>query len=414
MNRLAGESFLLDHYYAESLDLERQWESFFSGRFPQPDPAVPKTSVEGETPFGRLRERGVRTLLLTDDVRLAERCPAEFDEIVRLRLPDAAAPAESFQETGFAVAMAQLYEMACELEEETLLWCHLRGFSRGWDFPMPYREMYVEEEDPSPFRGVAVPRMRMASDQDPDRLRSLQEAYAGGLTLLDEGISSLHSALVEGEFGPETLFLFGGTRGFPLGEQGVVIGTESEEGIPERGEWSEEELPEPLSMESVHLPMMIRFPDGAGEMRRSDLFIQPRDLLPTLLDWWNETSSEKAAEPLPISRGRSFLTEIMVPTGRPAEHFRDRLLVVSADGQRGVRTPGWWLHCPDRTDSTDFMGWRLYLKPDDYWEINDVSGRCPEVIEQFLPVLEELEQAVQSEKSIDLSPLPEVLLHGYQ
>jgi arylsulfatase A-like enzyme len=411
MNRLASESLLCDRYYAETLALERQWEAFFSGRFPNP-PGETDKGVS-EAPLTRMQNNGVRTLLVTDDARLADLARQwRFDEIIQLQLPEVSEPVDAFDNTGFAVATAQLYEIARQLNEETLLWCHLQGFSRQWDFPMAYREMLMEEGDPPPFDGTRISRSLLIPEDDPDRLRAYQEAYAGGIAVLDESIAWLHAALREGEFGAETLFLFGATRGFPLGEHRLLIGTEMEEDRDSKQ--PDDKLRELIAMESVHLPLMVRFPDGTARMQRSDLLLQPRDVLLTILDWWAGERSEPMDSEAPFWKGKSFLPSIDgVATPLAPESFRDRLLIVSDDGQRGLRTPAWWLHCRKDFEHKGEEACRLYLKPDDYWEINDVADRCPEVVEQLIPVLEELEKTIQSCSSENLTPLPEILKVGY-
>ena len=53
--------------------------------------------------------------------------------------------------------------------------------------------------------------------------------------------------------------------------------------------------------------------------------------------------------------------------------LRDRLCLAGGDGQRTIRTPAWYLRSAGEPE--------LFAKPDDRWEVNNVTCRCPEVVE---------------------------------
>jgi hypothetical protein len=54
----------------------------------------------------------------------------------------------------------------------------------------------------------------------------------------------------------------------------------------------------------------------------------------------------------------------------------------------------------------------LYVKPDDRWEVNNVTVRCLDVVECLQDALIQYDQAVQSGRTSDLPPLSDVLLRG--
>jgi hypothetical protein len=54
----------------------------------------------------------------------------------------------------------------------------------------------------------------------------------------------------------------------------------------------------------------------------------------------------------------------------------------------------------------------LYVKPDDAWEVNEVSDRVPHVVEEMLAALDNFEQVVQNADDAALAPLSEALRDG--
>jgi hypothetical protein len=47
----------------------------------------------------------------------------------------------------------------------------------------------------------------------------------------------------------------------------------------------------------------------------------------------------------------------------------------------------------------------LYAKPDDRYEVNDVAGRCREMAEQLMAVLDETARFLASDSNGELAPL---------
>jgi hypothetical protein len=83
---------------------------------------------------------------------------------------------------------------------------------------------------------------------------------------------------------------------------------------------------------------------------------------------------------------------------------RDRLVVAGADRERAIRTPAWYLR---KTEPPE-----LYVKPDDFWEVNDVAVRCQEVVECLLDAADRFEQTIYSGSVADLPALSDVLVEG--
>jgi len=128
---------------------------------------------------------------------------------------------------------------------------------------------------------------------------------------------------------------------------------------------------------------------------RSQALVEPADLWATLLDWWRVDGVPAA----PTARS------VMPIVRQECDALRDRLCVV-AGAERAIRTPAWYLRSGDEPE--------LFAKPDDRWEVNDVTSRCQEVVEGLQEALRQYEQAISAGTAIELPPLGEVLRNGLE
>jgi arylsulfatase A-like enzyme len=156
----------------------------------------------------------------------------------------------------------------------------------------------------------------------------------------------------------EWLVMLLGARGFPLGEHRRIGGVDPR-----------------LYGEQLHIPWLVRLPDGAGRLGRGGELTTPLDLMPTLLDWLGDVASDIRLD------GTSILP--LVTHSRSA--WRDSVVSVSQGGQRAIRTAEWCL----RRDAPNNEPGELYVRPDDRWEANDVAKLCPSVEEQLTGTMEE-------------------------
>ncbi len=324
---LATESVVFDRYYTDSMDLEKIFDSLWCD-FPR-----------------NMREKGYRTILLTDDSDVSLHASANgFSEVHRLETPNADVPVDSPEQTLFFEAFATVVELLENRSGPFFFWLHLRGWRGPWDFPMEERASYQAEDDPEPYSGAAPPSIDAESELDPDDLQAVMEAYGGGVSILDAALDGLLDSLREGELGENTVFVFGSTRGFSLGEH-RRIGTD-----------------ERLYGENVQLPLMIRFPDGFGATLRSPILFQPGDFRRFLAD-------------LP-----GFQTLL----GEERESFQESLSILGEHGETARITPEWFLRkIPVVTEHGETTRIELYVKPDDRWEVNDVADRCVDLLEDW-------------------------------
>ena len=382
LDRLAAESFVFDHALADSPRLEAWCRSCWHGwhairRNPPPE--------DRPTLLDLLDSAGVSAALVTDEPAVARHPLATgFDELVEIDPPEHREPAHRVEQTHVARCFAQTIDWLQEAREARgplLLWCHLTGLGGPWDAPREFRRAYVEEGDPPPRNTAEVPRMRLAEDYDPDELLWVTQAYAGQVSLLDTCVGALLEFLDESPMGAETLLVLLSARGFPLGEH-LRVGS----------------CDEALYGELVQVPWMMRFPDGLGAAARSQALVEPGDLWATLLAWWQiagRPDAPTAQSLLPVVR-------------EEVATLRDRLLVVADGLEQAIRTPAWYLRESGGAEE-DTAGVELFAKPDDRWEVNDVSDRCHEVVDGLREVFVQSERFLQTGQMSDLPPLEEIL-----
>ena len=100
----------------------------------------------------------------------------------------------------------------------------------------------------------------------------------------------------------------------------------------------------------------------------------------------------------------------------------DRACVVAADEQVFV-SPAWSLRVlneagtagEERAESASGIEAEkkpeLFVKPDDWVEVNNVADRCPEIVERMQTAMAEFIQACEAKTPAVLAPLPDELVH---
>jgi len=442
LDRLAAESFLADRYYVGTTDPVRQCRSWWGGVHalaPSSEPTI----------MTQLHAAGYRTVLVTDDPEIAYFPEAgDFSDVQLLLTPENTEPCDEIDATHLCGTLATIAATAESLAQSGLpycLWCHLRGFDAIWDFPLFLREKYRGEDDPQPYAGVTPPfwkcRMQNAecrmtedsssdllSDQMDDDRQAVVSAYAGGVTMFDELLEMLMEPLRSGDWGEETLFLLAGTRGVLFGEYGIL-------GIPPAGAaWGE-----PLASALVQVPLAIRFPDGLGATVRSDALLQPSDLTRLFYEWlelpWPETLPGTAApgpnmldliREMPHNRRDRLLIVASQPqpesqSGTEWQPGTERGAVTGAPERRAascLATPSWFLTELDPSVDNPAGPWdgqfALYVKPDDRWDVNNITDRCVEIVGQLVEVRDDLFRRLRTNPAAPAESLPIMLRERYQ
>jgi len=401
LDRLAAESLLADQALIDSPRLETIYRGYWQGLHAmQPD----KAGRGGIALPAALREAGIATTLITDESAVAGQPLADaFDDRVWIDPADRAG-ALNAAEAIDATEMARLFATAIDsLDQQPVgddaapfcMWIHSRGMAGPWDAPLALRRSLVEEDDPQPPDTVDVPCRMLAggddtdgddpNDYDPDELFGVVCGYAGQVMLLDQCIGALVERLRESRLDENTLLVVLGTRGFPLGEHRRIGAVD-----------------EALYSELLHVPWLMRLPDGTGATTRSASFVQPADLSATLLDWFK----------IDVAPRTIFGKSLLSLARGEGERVCDRACMIGDDGQRAIRTSAWYLRQPSVAGAVpiDTQACELYAKPDDRWDVNEVANRCPDVVDEMAGALAQFEQALQSDEPTEISPLSESLV----
>jgi arylsulfatase A-like enzyme len=395
LDGLAAEGVVFDRHFADAADPAGARRAWRSGRYHLPLPAGAPEAPPGDEPdlLASLRARGVHTRLIVDASRPA---PAEFeagwDEVARAQ-PSAE---HSGLETALQLTDAALKRLA--RRDDWLLWLDLATLLPPWDVPEEFREPYFtteepedeeaedeeEEEEPEDEDGPLTPVEGVPDeviDPDDDELfLRLQTSYAAAVSYLDAGIGQLLESLAERRLTDEVALLLTSDLGLALGEHGVVGA-----GRPL------------LHEEVLHLPLILRLPGGAERGRRVEALTQAVDLAPTVAGLFGAAlPGAHGHDLLPLARGQG-------PAVRPYACAGRR------DGEGvgwALRTPEWAFLLPVQ-GSGDARAPRLYVKPDDRWEVNDVLQHHLEFADRLGETLRGFVAATAAPGPLQVPPLPD-------
>jgi len=104
----------------------------------------------------------------------------------------------------------------------------------------------------------------------PEELNHIKMLYAGKVTLCDHWIGRLLDKVKEMGMYDDTMIIFTTDHGAPFGEHGTI--KKAEPGLYE---------------ELVHIPLIIRHPEGLGSGKRFDAMVETTEIFPTILDFLN-------------------------------------------------------------------------------------------------------------------------------
>lgn len=373
LNRMAGQSLLLENAIADAPRLPGVYWSYWQGLHAG-DGARPGN--DSACLPAEAAAHGYRTLLVTDEAEVAEHSlAAAFGQLTVLPPPNARHAAKDVADTGIAELFAAAIEKLVGLTPPFLLWVHARGLQGPWDAPGRFRERFADEDDPTPPEFVEVPSWEAGSNDDPDRLLGVMQAYAGQVAVVDVCLGVLWDALQSLPFAQSTLLMFTSPRGFALGEHGRVGPVD-----------------DALYGELLHVPWLIHAPGTDLAAARGHLLVQPPDLHATLAAWLGLSGDRPG-------RGRNLLSAS--PDQLLDSHSRTDRAFATAPGQYALRTPAWFLRQAENEPP------QLFAKPDDRWEVNEVADRCAEVVALLQQEYETLRRSVPGEP---LADLPDVLV----
>ncbi len=144
-----------------------------------------------------------------------------------------------------------------------------------WDPPRWYVNLY----DPG-YEGeeVIYPAYGPCDYLSKAELRHVRALYAGEVTLVDRWIGMLLQKVGDLGLLDSTAIVFTTDHGFYLGEHGLIgksiIRDKFSQAVP-------------LYEDMTRIPLIVRLPKAEGGGRRCDAFVQPADIMPTILELAN-------------------------------------------------------------------------------------------------------------------------------
>jgi hypothetical protein len=352
LDGLAAEGVVFDQHFADQADAagaRRAWRTGCYG-------FVPRDEAAGAPPdlLALLRAAGVNTFLIRDGSRAAPPESAIGWQDVRTVLAEGGdgtpleRTLEAAQETLEGLAGRDGW-LVC-VEFGTLL--------PPWDLPDDYRDRYCEpdDEDAEPLIPLTRPVVGPIDPADEAIFLRLQRTYAAAVSYLDAGLGLLFDDLRERGQLDDLLVVVTTDHGQALGEHGVVG--------PCRA-WPHEEL--------IHLPLLLRLPGGAESGRRVPHLTQAVDLMPTLVDAFGL--------PPAVVHGHS-LWPLALGRGEAVRTYACASLRCGEEVGWALRTPAWAFLLPAQSAAADPPP-RLYVKPDDRCEVNDVRQHHLELVEHL-------------------------------
>jgi arylsulfatase A-like enzyme len=385
---------VFDQHFADAADPAGARRAWRSGRYRLPGPTPAPETESGPDLLAALRAC-IHTALVLDDSRPApEEFAAGWDEVVRVAPSEDATPLEATLDAA-AAALERLGR-----RDDWLLWIDLATPLPPWHVPEEFQAPYfaegpaeneeAEEEEPTeedeepeePLTPLTEVDAGPIDPEDDHLYLSLQTSYAAAVTYLDAGVGQLLEALACLPDGGEVLVLFTTDCGQSLGEHGVVG--------PVRP-WPHDEV--------IHLPMLLRLPGGTEAGRRVAALTQAVDLALTLADHFNAILYGA-----PHGHSLLLLAQGATESVRP---YACAGLRVGDEIEWALRTPEWAVLLPAQAGAdAPARGPRLYVKPDDRWEVNDVRQHHLELAERLEQTLRDFVTAACQPGPLQTPPLP--------
>ncbi len=368
---LAAESITFERAAAEATDLPLATRSFLSGRHP-----LACQANEAYPALAGCREAGVDCWLLTDDVQLQQSLEAGqspladcFDHVVALSAGADFADqlAGEIDETHLANCFAQVLQELPQRSPPFLLIVHLTSLSGVWDAPMALREKHRDEEDPDLPELVRPPNFSSEDAAiDPDEIHGFTCAYAAQLETLDTCLDVLLEEARQDGMLDNMLVCVSGLRGYPLGHHGWV------------GQHTDH-----LFSDATSVPLFLRIPHFTAGPFRAHQLVSPRQIVPWIADWLTGQSETAEDEALPSLECR----------------------VTIGETTRTITTPAWLMIDDGETQ-------RLFVKPDDRWDVNPVQDRCHWIVEELLQLIELASGQLANDEPLAVGSLADELVSG--
>ncbi len=301
-----------------------------------------------------------RSVFVSDCAATAQSAQeAQFETIIDIanELDSTNHIANEIGQTRAASFFSAALEAVEQIQPGDLLWLHLSGLSQSWDAPLNLRKQFVGPDDPDAYDSHEPPSQTFDSEvDDPDLLVSIQAALTAQISVIDQLLGVFLRFVSEHPVASKAHLAITSPRGYSLGGGGQIgIGTS-------------------LTSESVHVPLLLSVADNnQGGDNEEFSNVRSHSLV-------QNTLIGKLIEQLTAGDPESDLPFI----NRNSAVFMDdqtKPIFLEGKDERALQNRFWKLICRQAENGEE--EWRLYVKPDDRWDANDVSSRCPQIIEEL-------------------------------
>jgi hypothetical protein len=358
LDGLAAQGIVFDQHFAASGSPKSMRWSWLTGQFPSS-----RSIDSGMSLAIALWDEGVKTALIADGASpsLDTRWARDWEEVRWIRT-ERLAELEQDSRLGATVQAAIEWLRVHGPGDNWLLTVELAALWPPWE-PETFDAEALEGHDEEELEPFFNPRLGPLEGKQAERAAA---TYAGVVSGVDQWLGMLFDAMRKDGVFEETLIILTSDLGLPLGEHGTF------------GPY-----PARLHEELVHLPLLIRLPQGQEAGRRVQQFTQSVDLQPTVLDAFGLKMDSSV-------HGKSLLPAARNEGGNVREYA-----CCFAREEWSIRTHGWYLRLP--RDSAEAKP-RLFIKPEDRWEANDVAGLHPDVVEHLELTLRRFHAATRSSR----------------
>ncbi len=238
------------------------------------------------------------------------------------------------------------------LETADLLYIETDRLVPPWDFDFESYQQYatasggfVEDRDAESEEPLDSPTPGPFDLKDHALWHRLHNSFAAAVTSFDAELQVIFDRFRARGLDRSATWIVTSGYGWPLGEHGI---------IGPGGSREHEEL--------VHLPLIVRLPEGGEAMRRVSAFTQPADLGHTIGELLGLNLAGQSLLPLITNHSRTIREACRIGPSLRTDEWA--FLAATSD-----RPP------------------RLYLKPDDIWEANDLAARHPDECDRLAALL---------------------------
>jgi arylsulfatase A-like enzyme len=373
LDRLAAGGIVFDQHYADHPALvaaRRAWETGCYS-FPAADEADDPRVSQAPELSAVFQEYGVITYLITEhSLGLRGVSPTAWNHLQPVAMEGGKTNPLQPAMTGVRAALDKLASV-----DRWLLKVELASLLPPWRVPEPFGSAYEDLDTATDEDGGAAAESRSSNEDADEAFLRLHHDYAKAVTYLDHELGILFDKLDSRKL-DDLLILFTSDRGQALGER--FLGQESQHLLNE---------------EIVHLPLILRLPVQTGAGRRVFGLTQPVDLLPTLLELFGIRA--------PAAHGHSLLPLFSGKVERLRSYACAGLRVGDAIVQ-ALRTPEWSLLLSGDVAAAP----KLFVKPDDRWEVNDVYQHHTELGDRLKQTLHNFVAATKRPGPLVVPELP--------